>query len=117
MNSIVVTPDRPRITAETRPSVRLTRRGRTVVLLAAVAMLAVLAITLGSATTATIDTGDLEATRTVEVEAGVTVWDLAAEANPDGDIRATVDAIVQLNSLSDVGSLRPGAEIAVPVLR
>lgn len=117
MSSTAVTTDRPGATVVTRRPVRLTRRGRAVVLVVAVALLAVLAIALGSATTATIDTGDLEATRTIEVEAGTTVWDLAAEANPDGDIRATVDAIVQLNSLGDVGSLQPGAEIAVPVLR
>jgi hypothetical protein len=51
----------------------------------------------------------------VRVLAGHTLWKIAADANPDGDIRATVDEIIELNALPNASALQMGSEIAVPV--
>lgn len=96
-------------------SLQLTRRGRVAVLVAALLTLAVLVVTLGSSTTATGDAGSAAPTHTVTVEPGDTLWKLATEANPRGDIRQTVDDIMRLNSLPSGGGLQMGSEIAVPI--
>lgn len=94
---------------------QLTRRGRLAVLVAALLTLAVLVVALGSSTTATGDAGATMATRSVTVEPGDTLWKVASQANPNGDIRQTVDDIMQLNSLPSAGGLQMGSEIAVPI--
>ncbi|MGI9084123.1 MAG: LysM peptidoglycan-binding domain-containing protein [Aeromicrobium sp.] len=104
------------VPAMPRPShLQLTRRGRLAVIVAALLTLAVLVVALGSSTTATGDAGAAVATRTVTVEPGDTLWKVATAANPNGDIRQTVDDIMRLNSLPSAGGLQMGSEIAVPV--
>ena len=100
-----------------RPSgaVRLTRRGKAVVLALAIAALTVLAIAFGPSSTATDHAGAPVATDTVKVMPGQTLWQIAATANPDGDIRKTVDEIITLNSLPNASALQMGSEIAVPI--
>ena len=93
---------------------RLTRRGRVAVLLAALLTLAVLVVALGSSTIATGEAGDAVPTRTVTVEPGDTLWKLATDANPNGDLRQTVDDIMRLNSLP-TAHLPMGSEVAVPI--
>ena len=95
--------------------VRLTRRGKAVVLSLAVAVIGVLAILMGPSSTATDQIGASQDTTTVRVLAGHTLWEIAAEANPGGDIRATVDDIIELNALPNASALQMGSEIAVPV--
>ena len=95
-------------------TVRLTRRGRIAVLLAALLTLAVLVIALSPSTTATGDAGDPVPTQTVTVQSGDTLWKLATDANPNGDLRQTVDDIMRLNSLP-TAHLPMGSEIAVPI--
>ena len=94
---------------------RLTRRGRIAVLLAALLTLAVLVVALSSSTTATGEAGDPVATRTVTVHPGDTLWKLATDANPNGDIRQTVDDIMRLNSLASASEFQMGSEVAVPI--
>lgn len=84
-------------------------------LAAAVALIALLVVLFGSSTAATGELGDVQQTHSVTVMAGHTLWEIAAEANPNGDIRATVDDIVRLNSLPNASALQMGSEIAVPV--
>ena len=96
-------------------AVRLTRRGKAVVLAFAILAIGVLAIVLGPSSTATDLPGMPQETTTVQVLPGHTLWQIAAEANPDGDIRATVDDIIELNSLPNASALQMGSEIAVPV--
>ena len=93
---------------------RLTRRGRVAVMLAALLTMAVLVVALGSSTTATGDAGDPAPTQTVTIEPGDTLWKLATDANPNGDLRQTVDDIMRLNSLP-TAHLPMGSEIAVPI--
>ena len=95
--------------------VRLTRRGRIAVLLAALLTMAVLVIALSPSTTATGEAGDPVATRTVTVHPGDTLWKLATDANPNGDIRKTVDDIMRLNSLVSASEFQMGSEVAVPI--
>ena len=95
--------------------VRLTRRGRVAVMLAALLTMAVLVVALGSSTTATGDAGDPVPTQTVTVQPGDTLWKLATDANPNGDIRQTVDDIMRLNSLVSASGLQMGSEVAVPI--
>jgi len=97
------------------PHVRLTRRGKAVVLSLAVAVIGLVAILMGPSSTATNEIGTSQDTTTVRVLAGHTLWEIAAEANPDGDIRATVDDIIELNALPNASALQMGSEIAVPV--
>jgi hypothetical protein len=97
------------------PHVRLTRRGKAAVLSVAVAAISVLAIMFGPSSTATDDIGAPAETTMVQVLPGHTLWEIAAAANPDGDIRSTVDEIIELNSLPNASALQMGSEIAVPV--
>jgi hypothetical protein len=97
------------------PDMRLTRRGKAVILTVAIVAIGILAIMLGPSSTATDQVGTPQETATVKVLPGHTLWQIAAAANPDGDIRATVDEIVELNSLPNASALQMGSEIAVPV--
>ncbi len=107
---LVAVPDLP-----AEPAVRLTRRGKAFVLTVAVAVIAVLVVLFGSSSLAGDQAGALPDTTTVTVMPGHTLWEIAADANPNGDIRATVDEILQLNSLPNASALQMGSEIAVPV--
>ena len=106
---------RPARSRAAAPHVRLTGRGKAVVLAIAVGVIGLLAIVLGPSSTATDTAGAPQDTTTVRVLAGHTLWEIAAEANPGGDIRATVDDIIELNALPNASALQMGSEIAVPV--
>jgi Tfp pilus assembly protein FimV len=99
--------------ATRRSTVRLTRRGRLVVL--TLALLAVLAagIVIASGSVATDQPGTPEPTRVVMVGSGDTLWDIAADAAPDGDVRAMIDRIERLNAL-DTGMVSAGQKLLVP---
>lgn len=97
------------------PQLRLTRRGKSLIVAATVALIAIAAVMFGPSSTATDQAGTPQDTTMVRVHSGLTLWQIAADANPDGDIRATVDEIVELNSLPNASSLQMGSEIAVPV--
>lgn len=99
------------------PELRLTRRGRLALFLSTVLMLGVLGIILGSTTVATDEPGTPVPATMVVVEPGQTLWDLAAKANPNGDIRTTVDDIMRLNSIESAGGLQAGDTIAVPLYK
>ncbi len=103
--------------AQPLPPVRLTRRGRLAMFLSTLLMLGVLGIILGSTTVATDEPGAPVPATMVVVEPGQTLWDLAAKANPNGDIRTTVDDIMRLNSIESAGGLQAGDTIAVPLYK
>jgi hypothetical protein len=100
-----------------QPALRLTRRGRLALFLSTVLMLAALAVILGSTTVATDDPGTPIPATMVTVKPGQTLWDLAAKANPTGDIQVTVNDIMKLNSMPSGSSLQAGDTIAVPLYR
>jgi hypothetical protein len=102
---------------DTLPPVRLTRRGRLAMLISTVLMLGVLGVVLGSTTVATDAPGNPVPAAMVTVKPGQTLWDLAAKANPTGDIQVTVDDIMRLNSMTAGGRLQAGDTIAVPLYK
>ncbi len=103
---------RPRRGARGR--LRLTRRGRVVVVLLLLGLLLALFTVLGPRSAATRDSGAPVATRTVEVGPGDTLWGIASTVAEPGEVRETVHRIQELNALTGPG-LRVGQEIAVPV--
>ena len=101
--------------AATRPgSVRLTRRGRVVVFLVAFVAVLALGIALGTQSFAGETPGTPEPTRVVMVGSGETLWAIAADAAGDGDVRAMVDRIEELNAL-DTAMVQAGQRLRVPV--
>ena len=107
---LAAVPDLPVI-----PALRLTRRGKAFVFAIALAIVAVLVVMLGSSALAGDKPGAMPAATSVTVQPGHTLWEIAADANPNGDIRSTVDDILRLNSLPNASALQMGSEIAVPV--
>ncbi|MGH3361174.1 MAG: LysM peptidoglycan-binding domain-containing protein [Nocardioides sp.] len=97
-----------------RSQVRLTRRGRLVVLLACLAVVLLLGVVWGAGSVATEQPGTPEPTQTVQVGPGDTLYAIAAEATTDGDVAAMVERIQDLNSL-DSGMVVIGQDLRVPV--
>jgi hypothetical protein len=99
--------------------VTLTRRGRIAVLATTLVFLAAgvlcsVALVQG-ASTAGAERGQAVRTKTVTVEPGQTLWEIAARVDPDADIRATVEEISRLNGLTSAGDLEMGQSLVVPV--
>ena len=106
--------DGPRPAARPRSSVRLTRRGRVVVVM--VALLAVLGfgLVVASGSVATGEGGTAPATQVVQVAPGDTLWDIASAVAGEGDVRAMVNRISKMNALES-GMLTAGQRILVPL--
>lgn len=98
----------------TRSAVRLTRRGRVVLLLAALSLLLISAFFLSSVAVGSETAGQAEPTEIVMVGTGDTLWGIASDLNADGDIRSTMREIELLNALDSV-ALSAGQKIRVPV--
>lgn len=102
-----------------RSAVRLTRRGRLVVLAMALLVALLVAMAVGilvaATSTATERAGAPEPTRTVTVHTGDTLWDIASAAAPaaGGDVRAMMERIEQINALESP-MLSAGQRIQVP---
>jgi len=82
-----------------RGPLRLTRRGRLVVVLGMLALLMVAGFTLGRASSQAAGPVAHRPLPTVTVEPGETLWQIAARIDPSGDRRALVDQIEALNHL------------------
>jgi len=129
MSTIAITPsrttyrprstDRPAARREAvrgavQGGVRLTRRGRLVLVAAALTAMLVAGFFLGAGSVATQERGTGPATEVVQVAPGETLWDIAARMTPDGgDVRATMFDIKRLNALAD-SALDAGQRIRVP---
>ena len=100
-----------------RPStVRLTRRGRAVVLLAGLLLALAAGVFLGAGSVATERPGAPESTQIVQVGSGDTLWGIAADAaaaTGEDDIRAMVERIERLNALES-GMVLAGQRLRVP---
>lgn len=94
--------------------VRLTRRGQWVALMLLAAMAFSVLSLIGPRSSAVPGNAKLEPVQTVQVQPGQTLWDIARQLAPDQDPRAVVDAIVDLNALTDPGSLQVGQRLGVP---
>jgi LysM repeat protein len=108
--------DRPmfRTAPVRRSQVRLTHRGRVVVLLAALLLAFVVGVLVAAGSVATQEPGTPEPTRIMTVGTGDTLWAIAADLTPaGGDVRDTMEQIERLNALES-GMLVAGQRIVVP---
>jgi len=96
---------------ETR--LRLTRRGRLVVVLAVLLALLAMAVAVGSSVVATSGAGEPVATRSVTVQPGQTLWSIAAASSTPGDLRDAIYDIQRLNGL-DGPELQIGQRLFIP---
>jgi antitoxin (DNA-binding transcriptional repressor) of toxin-antitoxin stability system len=95
-------------------TVRLTRRGRLVLLLVALTAVLVAGFFLGAGSVATQERGTSPATEVVMVAPGETLWDIASRLTPAGDdVRDTMFDIRRLNALTS-SALDAGQRIRVP---
>ena len=98
------------VAAPRRGTVRLTHRGRLLVLGLG------LAATLGLgfyAASVSVATDHAEQTRVVTVQPGQTLWDLAAGAAHGGDVRAMMSHLETINHL-DSTALQAGQHLRIP---
>ncbi|WP_028659415.1 LysM peptidoglycan-binding domain-containing protein [Nocardioides insulae] len=93
-----------------RGSVRLTRRGRLTVFIAALVAAVGLGFTLTPDSSAT---QEAEQTETVLVGTGDTLWHIAGRIAEPGGTGAMVDHLIELNDL-DSAMLIAGQELEVP---
>jgi hypothetical protein len=100
-----------RLAADT--PLRLTARGRVVLLLLLLPLAYALLTTVSSPAASTGRDGHGQA-HTVVVKPGETLWDIARSVAPRSDPRDLVSEIVDLNALPDPGSIRPGQPLDVP---
>ncbi len=124
MSSITMSPrysvpsDGPAVKVRRSPQavgpVRLTRRGRIVVMAVFLGLALAVMVGLGGWATATRDAGTPEPVRVVEVQPGDTLYGIAGEIAGPGEVREMVHRIRQLNALPS-GGLQAGQKLAVPV--
>ena len=96
------------------PELRLTRRGRLVVLLGALLVVLMLGVFMTAGSVASEKPGTPEPTLVVTVQPGDTLYGIAATVTTDGDVAAMVERIQTINAL-DSGMLAAGQRIKVPV--
>ena len=97
-----------------RSAVRLTRRGRLVVVVAALLVaFAVGVFVTAAGSVATQQPGAPEPTKIVQVGSGDTLWGISAELADDGDVREMMTRIERLNAL-DSSVLQAGQRLVVP---
>jgi LysM domain len=101
------------------PPLRLTRRGKVVLIGIPLVLLAALLLSLAgffnSPAKASESAADLSVTPTVTVtvQPGQSLWAIAGTVDPGRDARDVVADIVQLNNLS-AGAVHPGQQLYVP---
>lgn len=98
----------------TAGQLRLTRRGRAVLLAVAVLVVLVLGVVFGAGSVATDQGGTPEPTRVVMVGEGDTLWAIASQAAGDGSTRDMVARIERLNAL-DTAMVSAGQKLRVPL--
>lgn len=98
------------------PHLRLTRRGRLLVVVAVLALAFGLLTMLSAPAASTGQVRHVPA-RTVVVQPGQTLWDIARAVAPQSDPRDEIAEIVDLNSLPDPGAIRVGQPLDIPTVR
>jgi cell division protein YceG involved in septum cleavage len=106
--------DGPLLPRVSRSTVRLTRRGRVVVVVAALVIAFAIGVFVTAAgSVATQHPGTPEPTKIVQVGTGDTLWGIASQLSDDGDVRAMMEEIKHLNAL-DSADLQAGQRLVVP---
>lgn len=93
--------------------IRLTQRGR-VVIMVVLLILAFAAFTMLGAPADSTATANHPVAHTVVVGSGETLWDIAVRIAPGADPRVVIAEIVDLNALPDAGAIRVGQPLDVP---
>jgi LysM repeat protein len=104
--------DRAGARSTAQPPVRLTRRGR-IVVLAALVLLAVAAVSMVAAASSAAPAGQDRPPVTMVVGAGDTLWTIATAVDPEADPRATIAELRRLNELSG-STIEAGQELVLP---
>ncbi len=104
---------RPTTAATSGGEVRLTRRGRLVVVLAFLTVLLGVLLALGGYSAASDASSPAAPTRTVVVEEGDTLWGIASAVADGRDVREVVHELEEANALSGP-ELVEGQRLAVP---
>ncbi|WP_411376067.1 LysM peptidoglycan-binding domain-containing protein [Arthrobacter sp. MPF02] len=101
------------------PPLRLTRRGKVVLIGIPLMLLAALLLSLAGFFNSPAKASDtpedlvVTPTVTVTVQPGESLWAIAGSVAPERDARDVVAEIVQLNNLSE-GTVLPGQELYIP---
>lgn len=95
------------------PAMRLTRRGRALLVLLAAALLFVV-FSMGRATSRAGSYGARAPGQTIVIQRGETLWQVARRIAPDTDPRVTVQRIIELNDLGAADLVRPGQQLVLP---
>ncbi len=97
------------------PPLRLTRRGKIVVALAAALLAAGLSLVIAVSAQATSHSPGTaqQGLARVVVRPGQSLWSVAESADPNADTRSVIQQIIQLNGLS-VDTVLPGQSLWVP---
>ena len=101
------------------PRLRLTRRGRIVLIGLPLVLLAALLLSLAGLLNSPAKAADtangfsVTETVTVTVQPGESLWAIAVNTDPNRDARDTIADIVQLNNLEN-GKVMPGQQLFVP---
>jgi hypothetical protein len=103
---------RPAPRSAPRP-VRLTRRGRGILVLAFLALALGLMVAFGGWATATLTGGTPDPVQVVEVQPGQTLYDIAGQVARPGHIREMVYKIEEMNSLPSA-TISEGQKLAIP---
>ena len=107
----LVRPSAP-VASPRRAAVRLTRRGRLLLLVLACA-LALLTLAWGAQSVRAAGESDGSATAYVSVESGDTLWSIARTVAPHSDTRDMIKRIADLNDLHS-STVRAGQLLVVP---
>jgi Tfp pilus assembly protein FimV len=104
--------------AQARPCtpIRLTRRGRIVVVIAIALILLVglwVSARHGARATSGGERGPVTERESVTVGPSDTLWDIAVRARPEVDPRVTVQRMIDLNALSSA-IVNPGQRVYIP---
>lgn len=92
---------------------RLTRRGR-ILLVVLVAALLLVVFSIGRASSQASSSAVKAAPATVVVQTGETLWQVARRVAPKADPRVTVQRIIDLNGLGGAADVHPGQQIVLP---
>lgn len=118
MSTIAIADQQLLATPAVRTRLRITRRGR-IVLTTLVALPVFLVVALSVLNGGQASAGDSSRAgspvqfRTVTIQPGETLWQLAEETAPQADPRDFVQDVVSLNAL-DGSTLQAGEQIAIP---
>jgi hypothetical protein len=94
-------------------TIRLTRRGRWLLVLTVMILLVIAGFTLGRGSSLAVSGAHRSTHHSVVVQPGETMWSVAVRVAPHVDPRLVVADIQALNHLSSAG-VEPGEQLLVP---